>query len=71
MSNLVKWTCKDNNKWKKHTCYEINEEKYNNYTLPRRRKKIHGKNEKKLKNLCKNIYSKLIKEANQGLSHTH
>jgi hypothetical protein len=33
--------------------------------------KIHGKNEQKLKKLCKIIYSKLIKEANQGLSHTH
>jgi hypothetical protein len=33
--------------------------------------KIHGKNEQKLKKLCKAIYSKLIKEANQSLLHTH
>jgi hypothetical protein len=49
---------------------QVNEEKYNNYTLPRRRK-IHGKNEQKFKKLCKTIYSKLIKKADQGLSHTH
>jgi len=32
--------------------------------------KICGKNEQKFKKLCKTISSKLIKEANQSLSHT-
>jgi hypothetical protein len=33
--------------------------------------KTHGKKEQKLKKLCKAIYSKLRKEANQSLLHTH